>query len=75
MRIMTEIRVPKALALGRLGPSAYRLFRAAPGRLQARPDPRAPSSARASFERTQPDAEDIEQAVRERLYGARSGSR
>jgi hypothetical protein len=67
-RFATEIRVPRTLALGRLGPSAYRVIRAAPARLQMRPE-----SRKADQERESP--EDVELAVRERLYGARSGSR
>jgi hypothetical protein len=67
-RATTEIRLPRTLALGRLGPSAYRVIRTAPARLQVRPEAREPDPERQS-------PEDVELAVRERLYGARSGSR
>ena len=63
-----EIRVPRSMALGRLRPSAVRVFRAAPGRLHVRSAP----------ERGRPaplPAEDVELEVRERLYGARPGAR
>jgi hypothetical protein len=63
-----EIRVPRAMALGRLRPSAVRVFRGAPGRLVVR----------SSTERRRPapiPAEDVELEVRERLYGARTGAR
>jgi hypothetical protein len=63
-----EIRVPKSMALGRLRPSAVRVFWAAPGRLGVRsaPERRRPAPVL---------AEDVELEVRERLYGARPGAR
>jgi hypothetical protein len=81
-RFPTEVRVPRA-ALGRLGPSAYRVIRAAPARLHGRPQSRKPRAARQAPsedaeldpKNAEPDPEDVELAVRERLYGARSGSR
>lgn len=63
-----EIRVPRSVNLGRLGPSAIRALRSAPVRLQVRPgEERRPAAP-------VPD-EDVELAVRERLYGARTSSR
>jgi hypothetical protein len=73
-RAATEIRVPRALALGRLGPSAYRAIRAAPARLHPRPEPREPSAEPQSRGHSELDPEDVELAVRERLYGT-PGSR
>jgi hypothetical protein len=67
-RFAPEVRVPRALALGRLAPSAYRAIRTAPARLQVSPEAPEPDPERES-------PEDVELAVRERLYGTRSGSR
>jgi hypothetical protein len=82
-RFATEVRVPRAAALGRLGPSAYRVIRAAPARLHGRPESREQRAERQppredaelDPQTVEPDPEDVELAVRERLYGARSGSR
>jgi hypothetical protein len=63
-RAAFELRVPRAPALGRLGPSAYRVLRDAPGRLNGRPHAAAPPPP-------PPSVEDVELAVRERLYGGR----
>jgi len=63
-----EIRVPRSIVFGRLRPSAVRVFRAAPGRLQVGSAPERRRSAPLP-------AEDVELEVRERLYGARPGAR
>jgi hypothetical protein len=63
-----EIRVPRSMTLGRLRPSAVRVFRAAPGRLGVRSAPERPQPAAIR-------AEDVELEVRERLYGSRPGVR
>jgi hypothetical protein len=61
-----EIRVPRPMTLGRLRPTAVRVFRAAPIRRGLRPEDRVPARM---------PGEDVELEVRERLYGIRSGSR
>jgi hypothetical protein len=62
------IRIPWSTSLGRLGPSAARAIRSSPVRLHARAetDGEQPAPVR---------DEDVELAVREHLYGARSSSR
>ena len=64
-----EIRVPRTMALGRLGPSAVRVIRSAPAKLHVRSE----SSARQAAPEV--PAVDVELEVREHLYGVRSGSR
>jgi hypothetical protein len=63
-----ELRVPRTMALGRLGPSAVRVIRSAPVKLHVRSE---------SGDRQPPEtpAVDVELEVREHLYGVRSGTR
>ncbi len=73
--VATDIRVPRGPALGRLGPSAFRVIRDAPARLHARPEQRHSTTDQQRAEPAELGPEDVELAVRERLYGGRSGSR
>jgi hypothetical protein len=67
-RASFEIRVPRALAVGRISSAASRVIRPNPKPVESRREP----------ERLDPEAvppEDVELAVRERLYGTRARAR